>query len=203
MADIQNIYSKIQQVRYALNQLEIKKSGRNPFSKFDYFQLQDFLPAVDELFVKHGLFSNITFDNNEAVLTIFNTEKIEEKIETKMPFVISKTAGMTDVQSIGASVTYYRRYLFLNLLNISSDDEIDAQPPSPKKETKKEGVHKISEKQSKYLQQLIQKVSTLTGKNKEEIKTFFKISDIDSLSSEAAKQIIEKLIELEKKSKTN
>jgi hypothetical protein len=44
------IYDKLQQARIALQSMELKKSGHNKFAGYKYFELGDFLPAVNNIF---------------------------------------------------------------------------------------------------------------------------------------------------------
>ena len=43
-----NLYQKLQKVRVELQNSKLKKSGKNTFSKYEYFELGDFLPKVKE-----------------------------------------------------------------------------------------------------------------------------------------------------------
>ena len=52
-----NLYSKLQKVRVELQSSNLKKSGKNTYSKYEYFELGDFLPKVNELCDKYGLCS--------------------------------------------------------------------------------------------------------------------------------------------------
>jgi len=44
------VYKKLQKARVLLNASSIKKSGKNKFAGYDYFELGDFLPTVNEIF---------------------------------------------------------------------------------------------------------------------------------------------------------
>ena len=50
-----NLYQKLQKVRVELQNSKLKKSGKNTFSKYEYFELGDFLPKVNELCEKYNL----------------------------------------------------------------------------------------------------------------------------------------------------
>ena len=45
-----NIYEKLQKARVDLQSKGIKKSGKNTFAKYDYYELADFMPAVNSIF---------------------------------------------------------------------------------------------------------------------------------------------------------
>lgn len=74
-----NLYEKLQQMRVDLQQKNIKKSGRNTYSGYDYYELADILPPINESQNQYKTCSCIRFNKEEAVLTIINSEKMDEK----------------------------------------------------------------------------------------------------------------------------
>ena len=44
-----SVYRKLQAVRYELSKLNLKKSGKNKFAGFEYFELGDFMPTAHKL----------------------------------------------------------------------------------------------------------------------------------------------------------
>ena len=44
-----NVFEKLQKARVDLQKKELKKSGKNTYSNYDYFQLADFLPELNEI----------------------------------------------------------------------------------------------------------------------------------------------------------
>ena len=42
-----NVYQKLQKVRVDVQKLNIKKSGKNAYANFSYFELKDFIPPVN------------------------------------------------------------------------------------------------------------------------------------------------------------
>ena len=46
-----NIYEKLQECRVELQKMNLKKTGENKFAGFKYYELADFLPTVNELFL--------------------------------------------------------------------------------------------------------------------------------------------------------
>ena len=75
-----NIYKKIQKVKKELSERELKKSGKNTFSGFEYYELGDFMPSIIELCDKYGLFTKIDFVDNKNIkyVDIENTYAKEE-----------------------------------------------------------------------------------------------------------------------------
>lgn len=120
-----NIYEKLQKCRVELQNMKLKKSGENKFAKFKYFELADFLPAINKLFFENKLFSNFSIIEEVATLQIINCETPEECIFFKSPTASADKIG-TPIQALGAEHTYLRRYLYLNALEITEEDTLDA-----------------------------------------------------------------------------
>ena len=138
-----SLLNKIERVKEELIQLKPKKSGKNNFQKYDYYQLGDFLPTVRSLLKKYGLASELTFSKHKGTLTIFDCETgMYRKWKIDIPDM-KQTQPTKDMQTIGALQTYARRYLYLQALEIAEGDPIDAgdfeepKPVPPKKQTKK------------------------------------------------------------------
>lgn len=55
MAESLNIYQKLQKARLLFQQRNVRKSGHNTFSKYDYFELADIVPHKTEIFQELGL----------------------------------------------------------------------------------------------------------------------------------------------------
>jgi hypothetical protein len=121
-----NIYEKLQTCRVELQNMKFKKSGKNTFSNYDYFELQDFLPKINELFQRHKLFSQVSFDKDLATMTITNAEKPEEKLTFTSPMATAQLKGCHEIQNLGAVQTYQRRYLYVAALEIVEHDALDA-----------------------------------------------------------------------------
>lgn len=122
-----NIYQKMSAVRVIMQGRLSRKSGVNPEAGFTYFELKDFIPEANRLFNEAGMlpvFRMRRAENGffEASLEIINTEKTEETIMFTLPVIVSNGIGM---QAIGASDTYARRYLYMNALEITENDQID------------------------------------------------------------------------------
>ena len=124
-----NIYEKLQKARVELQESGLKKSGYNKFANFDYFELKDFLPKINEIFLKLKLFSKFDLLENEGVLTIINAEKPDEKEK----FV---TNGL---QQIGSTL---KRYCYYNALEIIINDEVDATIDKDKSENQNSNFFK-------------------------------------------------------------
>lgn len=120
-----NIFEKVQQARVALQEKNIKKSGKNTYSGYDYFELSDFLPEINRLFMEYKLCSQVSFDTGLATLTITDIDKPEDKIVFTSPMSTAALKGCHDVQNLGAVETYERRYLYMAAMEISEGDVLD------------------------------------------------------------------------------
>lgn len=121
-----NIYEKIQAVKEAILNENLKKSGQNKFAGYTYYELSDFLPTIIQKCNENKLFTQILFDNEVATLVIINTEKIDEKIEYTSPMKELDLKGCNQVQALGGVETYQRRYLYMNAFDIVENDMFDS-----------------------------------------------------------------------------
>ena len=62
-----NLYAKLNVVRVELSK-DLEKSGKNNYSKYDYFQLKDFMPRALELCNEQGLFTKFWMDKEKIEL---------------------------------------------------------------------------------------------------------------------------------------
>jgi hypothetical protein len=121
-----NVYKKLQIARLALQAKELKKSGKNKFAGYEYFELQDFLPTVQTIFADTDLCAVFRCDEAGATLTIYDTDKPEDSIMFTAPMAAAELKGCHPVQNLGASISYLRRYLYVNALEIVEHDALDA-----------------------------------------------------------------------------
>lgn len=128
-----SVYKKLQEARIQLQATALKKSGKNKFAGFEYFELGDFLPTVQNIFTEKGLCGTITFYTDIAILTIVDVDKPEDKIEFKSPMSTAELKGCHAIQNLGAVQTYLRRYLWVAAMEIVEHDSLDAVTGSDSK----------------------------------------------------------------------
>lgn len=121
-----NVYKKLQIARLALQEKKLTKSGKNKFAGYEYFELQDFLPAIQTIFADTGLCPVFRVGSSDATLTIYNTDNPEEYILFTSPMAAAELKGCHPIQNLGASISYLRRYLYVNALEIVEHDALDA-----------------------------------------------------------------------------
>lgn len=135
-----NVFGKLQKARVQLHGTALNKSGKNNFAKFNYFELADFIPTVTKIFNEVGLCGVVSFTADSAYLTVYNVDgEKDDFITFTSPLVMASMDRVQPIQSLGATHTYLRRYLWLMAMEIVENDAVDAAeptPPSPIKQTK-------------------------------------------------------------------
>jgi len=127
-----SVYKKLQHARRQLLAADLKKSGKNKFAGFEYFELADFLPSISCIFDDVGLCGVVRFHADTATLTIVDSEEPHASIEFTTPLVYAENAKGQAIQSLGATHTYLRRYLWLMAMEIVEHDAVDAAPQEEK-----------------------------------------------------------------------
>ena len=121
-----NVYQKLLKARAAFLGSDTKKSGKNMTLAFKYFELDDIVPVATKAFEEIGLISLVNFTSDTATLTVLNTDNTEESIVFTAPMVeLEGNKAVNPVQALGATITYYRRYLYMTALDICEPDSID------------------------------------------------------------------------------
>ena len=110
----------------------LKKSGKNKFAGYEYFELQDILPHAHDVFNKVGLCGVFSVFDNVASLQVYETDT-GASISFQSPLVMAENAKGQAIQSLGSTHTYFRRYLWLMAMEITENDVIDAGDQPAKK----------------------------------------------------------------------
>ena len=132
----ENVYQKLLAARIHFLESAVTKSGKNMHLAFKYFELDDIVPIATRIFDGLGLISIVSFEEDKAIMRILNVDNPEDYATFTTPMIqLSENKGTNAVQAFGATVTYYRRYLYMIALDICEPDEIDAglkgsTPPS-------------------------------------------------------------------------
>ena len=193
-----NLNESIIKIRVDLQNSKLKKSGKNKFAGFDYFELADFLPKLNELMLQEGINDRFYIKDDYATLEL---QKGEEINTYTMPFVMFETPltfkkdksgnyvkdrtgeyiqipSMQDIQYLGALNTYYKRYLYLNAFGITDGEIIDSMNNDElesKKENIKEDVNVLLKRKIKNYGTKAEEKLRIIGKrlselNEEELK---------------------------------
>ena len=120
-----SVYKKLQQARMLLQGTKLTKSGKNKFAGYEYFELGDFLPAIQKICHDVGLCGAVSFTEHMAYLQINDVEDGTSIMFTS-PMSSASLKGCHDVQNLGAVISYLRRYLWVNAFEIVEHDALDA-----------------------------------------------------------------------------
>ena len=120
-----SVYKKLQQARMLLQGTKLTKSGKNKFAGYEYFELGDFLPAIQKICNDIGLCGIVSFNHEMAYLQINDVEDGTSIMFTS-PMSSAALKGCHDVQNLGAVQSYLRRYLWTNAFEIVEHDVLDA-----------------------------------------------------------------------------
>ena len=127
-----SVYSKLMEARIRLQNTKLNKSGHNKFAGYQYFELGDFLPQINQIFHEIGLCGIVSFGETLATLTIVDTDsngKGHPAIEITSPMKEAMLKGCHPIQNLGAVETYTRRYLWVTALEIVEHDALDSSEP--------------------------------------------------------------------------
>ena len=123
-----SVLKKLMEARIKLQSTKIEKTGNNKFAGYKYMQLDDFLPATQEIVNNLGLCGVVSFHTEEAVLTITDTDG-GGAIQIKSPMSTCALKGAHEIQNLGAVQTYLRRYLWVTAMEIVEHDALDSSEP--------------------------------------------------------------------------
>ena len=133
-----NVYQKLIGAREMFLNADVQKTGKNMHLAFKYFELDDIVPAATRIFNEVGLIGIVNFTDTTATITIVNTDNPEDTVAFVSPFnqispIISNEgkAATNEMQALGSSITYMRRYLYMLALDICESDSIDANIGKP------------------------------------------------------------------------
>ena len=175
-----NVYQKLIKARMMFLNSGAEKSGKNISLAFKYFELDDIVPVATKIFEELGLISIVNFTSDVAVMRIVNVDNESyESVNFTAPFnqiaPIVSNAGKqvtNEMQALGSSITYMRRYLYMLALDICEPDSIDpvspgmtpSQPTAPTPTSKKEegsltdGNSNASDLQINQMKELLKKL---------------------------------------------
>lgn len=131
-----NVLERLLDARVMFMAKHLKKSGKNMQQEYTYFELEDIVPLATKIFQQMRIVGVVNTSDTTASMTIYNIDNTEDVITFTLPMaindpIISSRTGnavTTKMQSIGASITYIRRYLYMVALDIVEHDAIEMTP---------------------------------------------------------------------------
>lgn len=180
MAEVKkfNIYQKIQKARVDLQNKDLKKTGYNKYSNYKYFELGDFLPHINDICNEIGLYTEFSYEEKLATLTIYNTENLEEKRIWTTPVEVAILKGCSTIQNIGGTQSFARRYLYMMAFEIAETDVIDGGAIDEDAEL---GKQKIGKAHVLTINSLIQETET----DKKEFLAWAGVNKVEDITNEA------------------
>lgn len=138
-----SVHKKLMEARIKLQQTKLNKSGHNKFAGYQYFELGDFLPAINTIFAEVGLCGVVSFASDLATLTITDVDD-GTSIAINSPMAEANLKGCHPIQNLGAVETYTRRYLWVTAMEIVEHDALDASEPIKHPMAPKESAKSIT-----------------------------------------------------------
>ncbi len=161
------VHKKLMNARMALQSMSLKKSGHNKFAGYQYFELGDFLPQINEIFHGQGLCGVISYTKEYADLTITDVDD-GTFITISSPMVEANLKGAHAIQNLGAVETYQRRYLWMTAMEIVEHDALDSSAPIKEEKviiTPTQGIaDTLPSEEMEYLRELAMELMALDGK---------------------------------------
>lgn len=176
-----NIYQKLANVRVAVQKKAVKKSGKNKYAGFEYFELGDFLPYANEEMAKEGLCAIFSLELREDTLggqyeiAVLKVMDGVDTIEFSSPTADATVKGAIPIQSLGSKHTYMKRYLYLNCLELVENDVVDAADNTNKDEPKVE-KKKDTPEELKAVKDKLNETCKALGKDINEVAKQYKLN---------------------------
>lgn len=125
-AKSKNIYERLMTVRDEFAKIGIEKNGKNMQLTSKFFTLDDIVNKSRNLFHENRILPLDGFTKETATLTLQDVDNPDERIIFEIPMrEYMGNAAVTPVQAMGATVTYYRRYLYSLALDLAEKDELE------------------------------------------------------------------------------
>ena len=138
-----NVYEKLNEARIKFQNANVKKSGKNSYAGYTYYELADILPAINKIAQELKFSCIVNFTPDLATLDFVDCEK-NEKITFTSPMSEASLKGCHPVQNLGAVETYIKRYLYQNCFEIVEADALDGtMNPADEKPTKSQNNEKM------------------------------------------------------------
>ena len=120
-----NVWIKLQTVRQLMSKATLKKTGENKYSKYNYYTLDDILPALTQFLADQKLVTTLDMGEEKSIYRVINAEKPEEVVEFSCPTVMAEMKGSTKIQELGSTMTYIHRYLVLWAFSICEPEWVE------------------------------------------------------------------------------
>lgn len=102
---------------------------------YTYADLPQIFSVINPLLKKHKLCFTQLLESDGIRTILFHVDS-GEQLESFTTIPFAKLGGMNEFQSIGAGISYFRRYSISSILGLVTDKDTDASIPTSKFEKK-------------------------------------------------------------------
>lgn len=179
------IYESLQEdIRLPMSKMNLKKTGYNKHLGYNYFELGDFLPQATDLLAKAGMCTvfSIRYDQNGVEMATLTLYKGAEQIVFTTP--TAEVPNMNGIFNLGSKHTYCKRYLYVNLLDLTETDGA---------EISNEGKADAPKENKKATAKQIEMIKGLYDEeNQAKMLEYYKIEKLEDLSIKDASALIQR-----------
>ena len=182
-----NVYEKLNEARIKFQSMGVKKSGKNKFAGYDYYELADILPAINKIGKELKFSCIVEYTPELATLSFVDSENPTDKITFTSPMSEASLKGCHAVQNLGAVETYIKRYLYQNCFEIVEADALDmTMNPNDKKNDYSSSKTTSSENTKKQCEDIREKLisyeDVIPKESWKDIESAVKVASAESLA---------------------
>jgi hypothetical protein len=126
------IYSQLAKFQQSVGTITKDSTGHN----YKYASFDKIVETITPFLKECNLGFTHTFDTSmegiDIICTLFSTKEDVEPIVSRATLPKEMMKGMNASQSVGASITYFRRYTLSAILGLVTDDDTDGVVNTPK-----------------------------------------------------------------------
>ena len=138
------VFEKLNEARLRFQNAGVKKSGKNSYAGYTYYELADILPFINQIANELKFTCVVNFTPELATLDFVDLEE-NGKITFTSPMSSASLKGCHEVQNLGAVETYIKRYLYQNCFEIVEADVLD-ETMNPSEKSNSEDVEELIKK---------------------------------------------------------
>jgi hypothetical protein len=138
------VFEKLNEARLRFQNAGVKKSGKNSYAGYTYYELADILPFINQIANELKFTCIVNFTPELATLDFVDLEE-NGKITFTSPMSSASLKGCHEVQNLGAVETYIKRYLYQNCFEIVEADVLD-ETMNPSEKSNSEDVEDLIKK---------------------------------------------------------
>lgn len=156
------VFEKLNEARLRFQNAGVKKSGKNSYAGYSYYELADILPFINKIANELKFTCIVNFTPELATLDFVDLEE-NGKITFTSPMSSASLKGCHEVQNLGAVETYIKRYLYQNCFEIVEADVLD-ETMNPSEKSNSEEVEELIKKVNARMNTMTDKQLTFAKK---------------------------------------